>query len=91
MPNAIKTTGTNDDPQETLHEAGQSIRDWVSRHLENVTDASSSKQTLTTMWTAKSGPMTVTTERQVGENDADFVERHQIEMLLEMLEDNPIP
>jgi hypothetical protein len=90
MPNSIETTGTNDDPQSTQYESGQSVRDWVSRHIENVSFASSSEQTLESTWMASGGKRSVTTERTSGESDTEFVERHQIEMLLEMLEYEPV-
>lgn len=91
MPNPIETTGTNNDSVATTHESGESVRSWVTRHLDNVDFASSSNAALETSWTADDGPHEVKTTRKPGESDAEFVARHENEMLLEMLESNPIP
>jgi hypothetical protein len=89
--NSITTTGTDGGPVSTEYEAGQSIKDWVSRHVENVLYASAVGAKLQTDWYAEDGKHTVQTDRLSGEGDEAFTARHEIEMLIEMLESNPEP
>lgn len=83
------TTGTNGGPTETEYQSGDSPQSWATRHMNAVTDVSSSEATLETDWEATEGKVGVTTDREPGETDAAFVARHEIAVLEAMLTSPP--
>lgn len=83
------TTGTNGGPTETDYQNGESVESWVTRHMESVTDVSCSESTLESTWEADGGKITVTSEREQYETDAEFVTRHEIAALEAMLTSPP--
>jgi hypothetical protein len=91
MANSIETTGTDPGPVETEHEPGQSVRDWVAEHGRALDRVTPDGDTLETTWVCIHGEKKTTTTRQDGESDANFMSRHKLEFLLDMLDCEPIP
>lgn len=83
------TTGTNGGPTETDYENGESVESWVTRHTDNVTANSADGSELETTWEAKTGTISVSTERRANETDLEFVERHELDTVLVMLTSPP--
>jgi hypothetical protein len=90
MANSIWTTGMTGGPISTTHKSGESVLQWVGRHNTSVENGTPGN-TLTTKWPCSSGEETVTTNRNPGESDADFITRHENVYLLEMNGCPPVP
>ena len=91
MANSITTTGTDPGPVETEHQPGQSVRAWVGAHSEALNEVVPNGDTLVTTWVCSQGTRSTTTTRQDDESDAQFMSRHQLEFVLDMLDCEPIP
>ena len=86
MAGKITTTGTTNDPVETEHGSGQNTRQWVGAHSGSVAAATPSGNTLTTSWACVEDTAgSTTTTRQAGEADTEFLTRHILEYVLDML------
>lgn len=90
MANSIQTTGMNSGTIKTTHSSGESVSAWVSRHTGSVDKGKPGNQ-LTTSWPCVGGDETVTTDRDAGESDKDFIDRHEAEYMMAMLDCPPIP
>jgi hypothetical protein len=90
MANSIQTTGMGGGTITTTHKSGESVSEWVSRHTDNV-DQGMPGSTLKTTWPCASGQESVTTSRDAGESDHDFILRHEADYMLAMIDCPPVP
>jgi hypothetical protein len=90
MANSIQTTGLTQGTISTAHNSGESVSNWVSRHTDSVDKGTPGNQ-LTTSWPCAEGNESVTSTRQLGESDKDFIARHEAEYMLAMLDCPPVP
>ena len=91
MNHSITTTGTTNDPVRTTHESGESVQGWVKRHDKKVATSTPSGNTLTTTWPCANGQEITTTDRDPGESDTAFIQRHIAAYLAAMIECPPVP
>lgn len=86
---ATFTTGD----ENTSHQSGESVRDWVVRHGDAIKLLVPDSDPLVTTWPIKDPPGTksTSTTRLTGESDASFIDRHITAYELDMATDNPDP
>lgn len=90
MSNPITTSGTAPEVS-TKCLPGEGPSSWVTRHNAAVQSATPTGNTLSTSWTSVNGRQTVSTTRDPGETDEDFLLRHIHDYLVAMLEEPPVP
>ena len=90
MSNAITTTGTTKDPVTTKPKVDEPTSAWVTRHNNSVQSATPSGNRLTTRWVSANGDEEVVTNRTSGESDVDFLQRHVLDYVTEMVDAPPI-
>ncbi len=74
----------------TTQGVGESVPEWVTRHDEAVAASTPSGNTLTTTYTSANGAESITTQRNEGESDAEFLGRHRVAYLRRMFNSPPI-
>ena len=89
MPGTITTTGMTGGPISTAHASGESVSQWVGRHTDAVSNGSPTDK-LTTCWPCV-GSKPVSTNRNPGEPDEEFIQRHEVAYTLAMLNCPPVP
>jgi hypothetical protein len=89
--NPITTSGVTGPDISTYHQSGQTTRDWVDDHTKSVDQAVPDGDKLTTTWTSAAGPEEVSTTRHEGEDDEEFLARHEYEYATAMGNAPPIP
>lgn len=77
----------------TTHQSGESVRDWVERHIDSLKNLTPDSDPLVTTWPIKDPPGTASTSttRIPGESHDSFISRHVEAVLLDMVDDNPDP
>ena len=90
MANPIVTTGTVKTVS-TTKRPNEGTEEWVGRHNAGVSAETPDGDTLTTNYTSASGAETVTTNRNDGESDANFLARHETDYIEHMTGAPPIP
>ncbi len=93
MSNTIVTTGDQGaEITSTEYESGWSSGRWAREHNGNLDGASvSGHDTLKTCWPHTSGEVCETTDRESGESDAEFKDRHETAYGTKMIDYPPIP
>lgn len=88
---SITTTGVSPSI-ETQWQTGWSVRDWVEAHCNSLDTATIDGDTLKTCWPYSGSPpdKCVETDRDTGESDALFLERHKVAYELEMIACPPV-
>ena len=89
MPGTITTTGLTSGNVSTTHNSGESVSQWVTRHSTTVSGGTPGNK-LTTSWPC-AGSKSVSTARAPGEEDVDFILRHETAYTTAMIDCPPVP